>query len=167
MIQQKDIAAALGVSEATISDYVRRGMPTDSMEAAAAWRAANVRQRAGGGHRDTDHQADEGAMQYSTARAMREAEEALMARMKREEMEGALIRVDAVRMAVAGTLAATREALLQIPARMATVLAAEASSERVHDLLRQELYQALAQLTALPGRWKPAGGADDDLRGGR
>ena len=89
---------------------------------------------------------------YHVVKTMREAEEARMARLKREEMEGQLIRLEAVRSVAAGVLAATREALLQIPARMATVLAAEDSPVRVHELLQAELHQALGQLTSLPER---------------
>lgn len=91
-------------------------------------------------------------MDYQWVRTLREAEEARIARLKREEMEGSLIRLDAVRAVAAGVLAATREALLQIPARMATVLAAEDSPARVHELLQQELHQALGQLSAMPDR---------------
>ena len=98
--------------------------------------------------------ADEHGMStnYHIARTLREAEEARMARLKREEMEGSLIRLEAVRSVAANTLAATREALLQLPARLSTVLAAEASPGKVHDLLQQEIHQALAQLATLPER---------------
>ena len=101
--------------------------------------------------------ADEHGMptNYHIARTLREAEEARMARLKREEMEGQLIRLEAVRSVAASTLAATREALLQIPARLSTVLAAESSPARVHELLQQELHQALNQLATLPERVGP------------
>lgn len=153
MIAQKEIAAALGVSEASVSDYVRRGMPTDSINAAAAWRMANVRQRAGGDHH-VNGQAGGAAQQYHDARALREVEEARMARMRREELEGALIRVEAVRTVAAAAFAATRESLLQIPARMSTVLAAETSAAVVHELLQREINQAMAQLAGLSERWR-------------
>lgn len=89
---------------------------------------------------------------YHIARTLREAEEARIARLRREEMEGQLIRLEAVRSVAASTLAATREALLQLPARLSTVLAAETAPARVHDLLQQEIHQALSQLTTLPER---------------
>lgn len=106
-------------------------------------------------------QPDDGAddkmpqLSYHVVKTLREAEEARMARLKREEMEGQLIRLEAVRSAAANTLAATREALLQLPARLSTVLAAEGSPARVHDLLQQEIHQALAQLATLPERVGP------------
>lgn len=39
---QKELAAALGMSEGQVSKLKRRGMPTDSVEAARAWRSRNV-----------------------------------------------------------------------------------------------------------------------------
>ena len=41
-MRQVDIAAALGITQPSVSALARRGMPTSSIEAAAAWRAANV-----------------------------------------------------------------------------------------------------------------------------
>lgn len=88
---------------------------------------------------------------YYESKAMREAEEARMAKLRREEMERQLIRVDAVRSQAASILAATRDALLQLPARLATALAAESASERVYALLDAEIHQALSQFATLPG----------------
>ncbi len=159
-IAQKDLAIGLGVSQALVSDYVRRGMPVASVEAAREWRVANVRVRAGAAGVPPEVTAEGQtapkalAPDYHEARALREAEEARLAQLRRMELEGELIRMEAVRIASAGVLASTRESLLQIPARMATVLAAEDSPTRIHELLQQELYQALAHLSALPDRWR-------------
>jgi phage terminase Nu1 subunit (DNA packaging protein) len=46
---QKELAAALGMSEGQVSKLKRRGMPTDSIEAARTWRSRNV-----GGYVRTD-----------------------------------------------------------------------------------------------------------------
>ena len=43
--------------------------------------------------------------------------------------------------------AGLREALLQIPSRLAAVVAAEPSQARCHELIEAELHQVLAQLT--------------------
>lgn len=43
-----DIAKGLGIDPRLVSRYARRGMPTDSVAAAAAWRVAKIRPRAGG-----------------------------------------------------------------------------------------------------------------------
>jgi phage terminase Nu1 subunit (DNA packaging protein) len=39
---QKQLAAALGMSEGQVSKLKRRGMPTDSIEAARAWRSQHI-----------------------------------------------------------------------------------------------------------------------------
>lgn len=126
--------------------------PAATPSPAAAPKPTDVVIPAKAGHLLGD--ADEHGMptNYHIARTLREAEEARIARLKREEMEGQLIRLEAVRSVAANTLAATREALLQLPARLSTVLAAEGSPARVHDMLQQEIHQALAQLATLPER---------------
>ena len=67
-------------------------------------------------------------------------------------MQGDVIRVDAIRSALAGMIASTRDSLLQIPARVAPVLAVETDAARVHDMIQSEIHQALAQLVASPDR---------------
>ncbi len=86
---------------------------------------------------------------FHVARTLDQIEAWKLKRIERERKEGDLIMVTAVRSLVASTLAATREALLQLPARLAPVLAAETATGRVHDLLQQELHQALGQLSSL------------------
>jgi hypothetical protein len=91
--------------------------------------------------------ADDRDDDYWTARAKRERAEAAISEMKRAEMEGKLIRTDAVRAAWAKRITLARDALLQIPHRLAPVLAAESDMERVAQLLEDELRNALAELS--------------------
>lgn len=91
--------------------------------------------------------ADDRGDDYWTARARRECAEAAISEMKRAEMEGKLIRTDAVRAAWAKHITSARDALLQIPHRLAPVLAAESDMERVAHLLEDELRNALAELS--------------------
>lgn len=84
---------------------------------------------------------------YWVSRAKRERAEAAIAEMKRAELEGKLIRTDVIRQAWARKISAARDALLQIPHRMAPVLAAEADMERIGQLLDEELRQALLHLS--------------------
>jgi hypothetical protein len=44
-MKQLDLARALGLSQSTVSDYARRGMPMTSPEAARSWMAGHVRTR--------------------------------------------------------------------------------------------------------------------------
>ena len=46
-LSQSDIAAALEIDKSLVSRYRKRGMPVDSLEAARAWKLANVRVRIG------------------------------------------------------------------------------------------------------------------------
>ena len=91
--------------------------------------------------------ADDRDDDYWTARAKRERAEAAISEMKRAEMEGKLIRTDAVRAAWAKRITSARDALLQIPHRLAPVLAAESDMERVAQLLEDELRQVLDELS--------------------
>ncbi len=88
---------------------------------------------------------------YWVSRARREAAEAHIAEMKRGELEGKLIRADVLRQAWSRKVASVRDALLQIPPRMAPVLAAESDMERVATLLEDELRAALAELSREQG----------------
>lgn len=89
---------------------------------------------------------------YMQAKTAREVYEAKSAQIDYEERTGKLIRADAVRSALASVLSSTRDALMQIPARLSPVLAAENDAARVHDTLQAELHQCLAQLAAAPER---------------
>lgn len=84
---------------------------------------------------------------YEDARRRRELAEANIAEMKQAEMEGLLIRADAVRSAWASKITGARDALLQIPSRLAPVLAAELDLVKVTGLLEDALRQALADLS--------------------
>ena len=89
-----------------------------------------------------------GTTSYEEARRRRETAEANLAEMKQAEMEGKLILADAVRSAWAAKITGARDALLQIPSRIAPVLAANNDLVEVTALLEAELRQALADLSA-------------------
>ena len=88
-----------------------------------------------------------GATSYEEARRRRETAEANLAEMKQAEMQGTLIRADAVRAAWAAKITGARDALLQIPSRVAPVLTACTDLVEVTALLEAELRQALAELS--------------------
>ena len=70
-----------------------------------------------------------------------------MAEMREAELRGELIQVAAVKAVWAARLTSARDALLQIPPRLAPVLAAENNLTRVNQLLEDEIRQALAELS--------------------
>ena len=84
---------------------------------------------------------------YMQAKTAREVYEAKTAQLEYEERTGKLIQVSAVRATWATRIASARDALLQIPARIAPVLAAETNLAAVTLLLESELRQALAELS--------------------
>lgn len=167
---QKELAAALDMSQANVTKLKKQGMPVDSVAAAQAWREARqnvaARKPAPPGltfapsidstpiqppppfdaarmpeYRDLpdeDHQ---------MARTRREIAEANLAEIREAEERGKLIQVSAVRATWAARIASTRDALLQIPSRIAPVLAAETNLATVTHLLEDELRQALAELS--------------------
>ena len=83
-----------------------------------------------------------------------------IAQFERDELDGSLIRVDAVRRVWAGAMVATRESLLQVPARLAAVVAAESDPAAVHTLLAREVHQALLNLSR--GSYESASGMGAD-----
>ena len=159
---RRDLAQALGVNAATVTRDAAAGMPTHSVEAARQWRLENRRARVAPPPRRGEP--PEGAVaagpaqvasgdepanpdDYWASRARREKAEADLAELKLAEQKGELIRTADVRAAYARRAAGLREALLQIPSRLAAVLAAETDMARCHDVIQSELHQVLAQLT--------------------
>lgn len=76
--------------------------------------------------------------------------EANMREMAESEMRGELIRVTAVKATLATIFATTRDALLQIPARLAPTLAADVDPASVQNALHAEIHQALHHLAGAP-----------------
>ena len=98
--------------------------------------------QAGGGAAGTSKNAT-----YLQAKTAREVYEAKTAQLEYEERTGKLIQVSAVRATWATRIASARDALLQIPSRLAPVLAAETDLAAVTLLLEDEIRQALAELS--------------------
>lgn len=169
LVTMAEYARMREVSQAAVSKAVKEGRivliegKIDPAVADVQW-ARNTRARAGSGGPATDvipsdaqsgaptRPAENSDNDYWTNRARREAAEADLAEMKREEQAERLISVDAVRSALATVLASTRDSLLQIPARVSPVLAAESDPAKVYDLVELELNQALAQLSSAQSR---------------
>lgn len=97
----------------------------------------------GGGDPAEDHQA---------ARTRREIAEANLAEMREAEERGDLIRVAAVKSALAAAFSTTREALLQLPARLAPLIAADSDPASVQNTLHAEIHHALQDLSGASAR---------------
>ena len=94
---------------------------------------------------------------YTVSRNRREAADAEMAELKLAEQQGVLIRVDAVKAALAAAFTSTRDNLLQIPSRLSAILAAETDAAKVHELLQAELHRALEGMAAVQNSNRLAG----------
>ena len=87
------------------------------------------------------------AVDYATARTMREAFRAKMAKLDYEEREGKLVDARKVRDDAFQTGRMVRDGVLAIPDRMADVLAAESDPAKVRQLLIDELETVLEKLS--------------------
>jgi phage terminase Nu1 subunit (DNA packaging protein) len=154
---QTALAKELGLSRARITQLKRQGMPTYSAEAAKEWHRQNITPKASSkpmddeetlGTTDAPPKSFAGARTYDQSRARREAAEAEMAEMKQAEMQGALIRTEAVRSAWAAKITVARDALLQIPARVGPLVAAEPDLVACTLILENAIHAALTQLSS-------------------
>jgi phage terminase Nu1 subunit (DNA packaging protein) len=170
---QAAIGRALDLSPASITKLKGQGMPVDSVESAQAWRIArqNIAARkpepasarpltppsadmirAHAVPMDHPDLGEEPDGTRDEARTRREIAEANIAEMKEGELRGDLIRMASVKATLAAVFATTRDALLQIPARLAPLLAADADPANVQNTLHAEIHQALVTLAGAPGR---------------
>lgn len=83
---------------------------------------------------------------FNEARASREKSDAEMARLKLEKELGRLVDAGVVRARSEAAATLVRDALLQIPVRIAGQLAAETDMRRVRELLTHEIRTALEAL---------------------
>lgn len=171
---QAAIGRALNLSPAAITKNKKLGMPVHSIEAAQAWRverqniAARKPAPAAIAPRPSapstplpvnafpplDHVEPDLNMgeDHDTARTRLRISEANLSEMKEAEENGSLIRLDAVKAVLSVAMATAREALLQIPSRLAPLLAADTDPASVQNLLHAEIHQALALLSGASER---------------
>ena len=93
--------------------------------------------------------AQPGAVDFVTARTMREAFRAKMAKLEYEEKSGTLTEAAKVKQDAFKAGRIIRDELLAIPDRMADVMAAEHDPRKVRELLQEEL-EAILNAMALP-----------------
>ena len=77
----------------------------------------------------------ESGLEYSKARAVREGYQARLTKLDYEERSGKLVSADEVQVAAFNRFRQFRDGMLNIPDRLAAVLAAEGDPGRVHELL--------------------------------
>lgn len=150
---QNHLAELLGISRSSCSALASRGMPTDSLEAAQAWRERNLdpARRKDGTRSDEPirepNPSDEQPESFDQARTRDKIAEANLREMAAAKRRGELIEIAVVVAQLGKDYATTRDTLLQIPARMAALLAAESDPAVVQVMLHAEIHQALVQLS--------------------
>lgn len=80
---------------------------------------------------------------YAQSRAVKEAYLARLAKLDYEEKSSALVRADSVKVAWFNALRVLRDRVLNLPDRLAPLLASETDPKRVRELLDNELQQIL------------------------
>lgn len=88
-----------------------------------------------------------GAPNYQISRAVRETYNAKLTRLDYEERTGKLLNAEDVAKEAFAVARRVRDRLLNIPSRMASVLASETDSKAIERLLSQELRIALEELS--------------------
>ena len=87
----------------------------------------------------------ESGLEYSKARAVRESYLARLAKIDFEERTEKLVSKDEVQVAAFTRFRQFRDGMLNIPDRLAAVLAAEGDARQVHELLATEIRKALLE----------------------
>lgn len=153
-LRTSDIARALDADPALVARWIKRGMPTTSIEEVRAWHAATIRPRRRLAEpeprrADTAGQAaPSGSMaaQLLAERLRSERAAAGLAELKLAEQRGDLARRGDLKKIMLRHGMAYREHLLSIPSRLAAMVAAEPDQARCYTLLYDEIVLALAHL---------------------
>ena len=161
LVTQSDYARMRGVAKSAVAKAVKENRISlidgkiDPAVADIQW-AKNTRARADAGQATTTQPAtvpppasdapkqDTG---YTLDRARREKYEADMAEIKLQEQQGELVRAVEVRAEISKRIGQVRANLLQIPARLAPLLANETDQAKCHAMLDAELRNILTNVS--------------------
>lgn len=169
------LGAALGISKQAVHAAAKRGMPTQSVAAAQAWRLGNVDAGRAKGYRlqadrlnpplaqtsanappppdaespDEGEPAADDSADYRLARTRREQINADRAQIELDKLRGRLLDADDTLRLVFTSFRAIRDAVLSAPPRVSAQAAAEADPLVVEQLFEAALVDAL-------GRFDPA-----------
>jgi len=100
---------------------------------------------------EEDEGAGFGASQYTKARAVREHYQARLAKIDYEERVAKLVSKDEVQVAAFNKFRQFRDHMLNIPDRVAAMVAAEAETAKCHEILANEIRRALNEFADTNG----------------
>ena len=101
---------------------------------------------AGKSYKDLAEKSPELKLSFNEARTLKETYMAKLAQLDYDVKIGKLVSAEEVKNKVFQAARVTRDAILNIPDRIAGELAAETDYHRVYDLLKRELQQALEEM---------------------
>lgn len=169
------LAEALGLSKGQASKLAKRGMPTDCVEAAIAWRDENIRQEWRKGvdkpvtpkdvgpevHSKVRHDAPQDLPaaddepsdneNYWKAKARREKLLADLAEIELAKARGELVELAAVRRGLSEASRMLRDMVLAVPNRIAAQVVSAGDAGAAQRMMREELRMALEQFARLSG----------------
>jgi len=152
VLSQRAYARHRGVALFAVQKAIKSGRIStmadgriDSDVADAEWEAnTTARPPAAGPRRQADDDAEaSGASQYTKARAVREHYQARLAKIDYEERVASLVSKDEVQVAAFNKFRQFRDAMLNIPDRIAAMLAAETVEAKCYEILATEIRKAL------------------------
>ena len=150
VMSQRAYARHRGMAISTVQKAIDTGRIStlengliDSDVADVEWKR-NTKTRA---NDPVDREGDEsdvfGAAQYNKARAVREHYQARLAKLEYEQKVASLVSRDEVKIAAFNTMRQFRDAMLNIPDRLAAMLAAETEAAKCYEILATEIRKAL------------------------
>jgi hypothetical protein len=150
-LSQRAYARYRGTALSTVQKAIHTGrisvLPDGRIDSDAADREWEANTKTRGPvvrHRADDDGPDAfGAAQYTKARAVREHYQARLAKIDYEERVGNLVSKDEVQVAAFNKFRQYRDAMLNIPDRVAAMLAAETEEPKCYEIIATEIRKAL------------------------
>ncbi len=142
-INLKAIQKAFGVSDKSVRNWIDAGMPCEKtkkgyrfiLSACIQWREAYLQSM------------KKGSDEFEQAKTEREIWRAKTAKLNYEKLSGLLVYAADVTDANFEKARMIRDQLLNIPARVSPIIAAERDAKKVHEILDKEIRQVLEILS--------------------
>lgn len=141
----KGLSKAFGVSQVSVRNWITKGIPCKrtsrgyifDLTEAIQWREKHLQESKQGSNNE-----------YEAARTEKEIYRAKMAKLNYERMEGSLVYAADVKNTAFETGRMLRDQLLNIPARVSPIIAAERDTKKVNEILTKEIRQVLETIAA-------------------